>query len=71
MAGFTGITTGNIHGKSCYIPLDDVLRERRTLGLNDSDWQKLLTSTGQPTFLNHGETVPEKFRKESVAKEAH
>jgi len=52
MAGWTGFAVGNLHGRSCYIPLNDVVSERRRIEATSSDWQKLLTSTGQPSFLN-------------------
>jgi len=55
MAGWTGFAVGNLHGRSCYIPISDVISERRKIEASSSDWQKLLTSTGQPSFLNDTE----------------
>jgi len=56
MAGWTGFTVGNINGKACYIPLNKLISERRRIEPTNADWQKLLTSTGQPSFLNREET---------------
>ena len=61
MSGWTGFGVGNISGRSCYIPLKDILKKRSKIEANDSDWQKLLTSTGQPSFLN-GEQYVNKNR---------
>ena len=52
MAGWTGFTVANINGRSCYIPLTKLISARRRIEPTNADWQKLLTSTGQPSFLN-------------------
>ncbi|EGR33429.1 phosphofructokinase family protein, putative [Ichthyophthirius multifiliis] len=54
MAGFTGFTVGHINGRLSYIPLDEICKENSTRRIKPEDraWQRLLASTGQPTFLS-------------------
>jgi 6-phosphofructokinase 1 len=51
MAGWTGFTVGNVHDRACYIPLSEI-NAKRQIEQNDRAWQRLLASTGQPSFLN-------------------
>ena len=52
MAGFTGFTVGKINGKTALIPIE-FLNEHGVshITANDRGWQRLLSSTGQPSFL--------------------
>ncbi|KAL4469541.1 hypothetical protein ABPG74_004794 [Tetrahymena malaccensis] len=53
MAGFTGFTVGHVNNRLCYIPLDEICKEGsgRRIKAEDRAWQRLLASTGQPSFL--------------------
>ncbi len=53
MAGFTNFTCGIIRGISVNLPIDLVANgEKNRLHYEDRGWQRLLASTGQPSFLN-------------------
>eukprot|EP01022_Parablepharisma_sp_SALTPOND_P032066 TRINITY_DN826_c0_g2_i1.p2 TRINITY_DN826_c0_g2~~TRINITY_DN826_c0_g2_i1.p2 ORF type:complete len:531 (-),score=66.17 TRINITY_DN826_c0_g2_i1:6503-8095(-) len=53
MAGFTNFTCGIIRGTSVNLPIDLVANgEKNKLMYDDRGWQRLLASTGQPSFLN-------------------
>ncbi|EGR34352.1 phosphofructokinase, putative [Ichthyophthirius multifiliis] len=54
MAGFTGFTVGHINNKLSYIPLGEITKvgNIRQIQPQDRAWQRLLASTGQPSFLN-------------------
>ncbi len=53
MAGFTNFTCGIIRGISVNLPIDLVANgEKNRLEYADRGWQRLLASTGQPSFLN-------------------
>ena len=65
MSGWTGFTVGNLHSRGCYIPIVDVINRKRTIEGSNRAWQRLLASTGQPSFINNeediatGEVIPE------------
>jgi 6-phosphofructokinase 1 len=52
MAGFTGFTSAVVNLRSCYIPFEEITKEKRFIKSNDRKWQRLLASTGQPSFIN-------------------
>ena len=53
MAGFTGFTVGTINRKSAYIPLEYIVSQgTRILTREDRKYQRMLASTGQPSFTN-------------------
>lgn len=54
MAGFTNFTSGIIRGISVNLPIDLIANgEKNRLVYDDRAWQRLLASTGQPSFLNN------------------
>ncbi len=53
MAGFTNFTCGIIRGTSVNLPIELVAHgDKNRLAYEDRGWQRLLASTGQPSFLN-------------------
>lgn len=56
MAGFTGFSAGHVNNKVAYIPIEDIVSEKykyaKRIQPNDRVWQRLIASTGQPSFLN-------------------
>jgi len=52
MSGWTGFTIANVNDQTCYIPLSEIISSKRQIEENDRTWQRLLASTGQPSFLN-------------------
>jgi len=59
MAGWTGFTVGMVNNRTCYIPLHEVTNPEKPVNIspNDRAWQRLLASTGQPSFLNDEEDI--------------
>ncbi|EAR97364.2 6-phosphofructokinase (macronuclear) [Tetrahymena thermophila SB210] len=57
MAGFTGFSIGHVHNKTCFIPLEEMLsgNYRNRIVASNKNWQRLLASTGQPSFINEEE----------------
>eukprot|EP01017_Pseudomicrothorax_dubius_P000673 TRINITY_DN0_c2357_g1_i1.p1 TRINITY_DN0_c2357_g1~~TRINITY_DN0_c2357_g1_i1.p1 ORF type:complete len:101 (+),score=23.18 TRINITY_DN0_c2357_g1_i1:23-325(+) len=51
-AGFTGFSIGLINGRTVMLPLSEITRELRKISKSSRPWQRLLASTGQPSFLN-------------------
>ena len=54
MAGFTGFSVGHVNNNLVFIPLQEIISNKytNTIQSNDRHWQRLLASTGQPSFLN-------------------
>ena len=52
MSGWTGFTVGTVCDRSCYIPLTEITNGKRSIEPMDRSWQRLLASTGQPSFIN-------------------
>jgi len=54
MAGWTGFTIGNVANRTCMIPLSEITNPPHPTNIRPDDraWQRLLASTGQPSFLN-------------------
>ena len=54
MAGFTGFSVGHVNNHVVLIPLSEMNSGKYTNRIlaNDRHWQRLLASTGQPSFLN-------------------
>ena len=63
MAGFTGFTTGHVNNKIVYIPIDELLSGKyaNKVQADSRDWQRLLASTGQPSFVNDEQKVLSKY----------
>lgn len=59
MGGWTGFTIGMVNNRTCYIPLDEVTQPANPVNIapDDRAWQRLLASTGQPSFLNDEEDI--------------
>lgn len=57
MAGFTGFSAGHVNNKVAYIPIEDIVSDKykhaKRIQPNDRAWQRLIASTGQPSFLNN------------------
>jgi len=49
-AGFTGFTTGQVNGRSCFIPLHMCIGQEQIDVPTDRMWARVVSSTGQPTF---------------------
>lgn len=59
MAGFTGFTVGHVNNSVCMIPLEAIENAgKNRLVPNYRGWQRLLASTGQPSFLNELPPAP-------------
>ena len=56
MAGFTGFSAGHVNNKVAFIPIGDIVSDKykyaKRIQPNDRAWQRLIASTGQPSFLN-------------------
>ena len=54
MAGFTGYGIGIVNKSTVLIPADEMLSEKyaRSILPYDPNWQRLLNSNGQPSFIN-------------------
>jgi 6-phosphofructokinase 1 len=54
MAGFTYFSSGIVNNKTCFIPIEEIISKKYSNRIQPHDraWQRLLASTGQPSFLN-------------------
>ena len=53
MHGFTGFSTGNIRGSSCYIPITTLMEAgTRKVSIRSRIWQRMVTLNDQPDFIN-------------------
>ncbi|XP_010541000.1 PREDICTED: ATP-dependent 6-phosphofructokinase 1 isoform X2 [Tarenaya hassleriana] len=60
MAGYTGFTVGLVNGRHSYIPFYRITEKQNEVVITDRMWARLLSSTNQPSFMNHKEVSPEK-----------
>lgn len=55
MAGFTGFSAGHVNNKVAFIPIEAIVSDKykhaKRIQTNDRSWQRLIASTGQPSFL--------------------
>ncbi|KAF2581207.1 hypothetical protein F2Q68_00000945 [Brassica cretica] len=51
MAGYTGYTSGLVHGRQTYIPFYRITEKQNSVVITDRMWARLLSSTNQPSFL--------------------
>ncbi|XP_050214401.1 ATP-dependent 6-phosphofructokinase 6 [Mercurialis annua] len=51
MAGYTGFTVGPVNGRHAYIPFNRINEKQNKVVITDRMWARLLSSTGQPSFL--------------------
>ncbi|KAL5558621.1 hypothetical protein UlMin_034832 [Ulmus minor] len=51
MAGYTGFTSGLVNGRQTYIPFNRINERQNKVVITDRMWARLLSSTGQPSFL--------------------
>ena len=65
MAGWTGFTTGNVNNRSCYIPVSEIAKSAQKISPEGKAWQRLLTSTGQPSFINEEHSAVMDYEKRS------
>jgi 6-phosphofructokinase 1 len=63
MAGYTGFTSGLVHGRQTYIPFNRITEGQNTVVITDRMWARLLSSTNQPSFLI-AKTANEEKKKE-------
>ncbi|KAF1887052.1 hypothetical protein Lal_00046290 [Lupinus albus] len=58
MAGYTGFTSGLVHGRQTYIPFyfikfyNRIIERQNHVVITDRMWARLLSSTNQPSFVN-------------------
>ena len=67
MAGYTGFSIGSVKGPNAIIPIKAINNSaKRTLGLLDREWQRLLASTGQSQMIcpENMNKVTEKIQKD-------
>ncbi|CAD8131465.1 unnamed protein product [Paramecium pentaurelia] len=59
MAGFSGFTVGHVNNRLAYIPIEELLSGKYSnrVVADSREWQRLLASTGQPSFLNNEEQM--------------
>ena len=59
MAGFTGFSVGHVNNKTVFIPIDEIVSKNYANKIMpyDISWQRLLASTGQPSFINEEEQI--------------
>jgi 6-phosphofructokinase 1 len=59
MSGWTGFTVGLVNNRTCLIPLSEVadIKIPTKVTPHDRAWQRLLASTGQPSFVNEEPTT--------------
>ena len=62
MAGFTGFSVGHVNNQTVFIPIDEIVSKTYANKIlpYDRSWQRLLASTGQPSFINDEEKIVEK-----------
>lgn len=62
MAGFTGFSVGHVNNKTVFIPINEIVSKEYANKIlpYDRTWQRLLASTGQPSFINEEEKLVEK-----------
>ncbi|CAJ2676315.1 ATP-dependent 6-phosphofructokinase 3-like [Trifolium pratense] len=65
MAGYTGFTSGLVHGRQTYIPFNRITEGQNTVVITDRMWARLLSSTNQPSFLI-AKTAHEEKKKEEA-----
>ncbi|GAA0175534.1 hypothetical protein LIER_28688 [Lithospermum erythrorhizon] len=52
MAGYTGFTSGLVHGRHTYIPFNRIIEKQNNVVITDRMFARLLSSTNQPSFLS-------------------
>lgn len=54
MCGYTSFASGHVANKNVMIPLQEFISGHYStrIGRNSPEWQRLLATTGQPSFLN-------------------
>ena len=58
MAGYTGFSVGVINTRTCYIPTSVINSVKRcVISMQDRQYQRLLSNTGQPSFRNETREV--------------
>lgn len=59
MAGWTAYTVGTVNNRTCYIPLNEITHPEHPVNIQPDDraWQRLLASTGQPSFINDEDDI--------------
>jgi len=56
MSGYTNFGIGHLKNRIAMIPLDEMYKaEKFHLKPSDENWQRLLATTGQPSFINNEE----------------
>jgi len=59
MAGFTGMSVGHVNNKTVFLPIDEIVSKNYANSIlpYDRSWQRLLASTGQPSFINDEDEI--------------
>lgn len=55
MAGYTGFVVGPVNGRHSYIPFYRITDTQNKVVITDRMWARLLSSTNQPSFLDHAD----------------
>ncbi|CAL0324249.1 unnamed protein product [Lupinus luteus] len=66
MAGYTGYTSGLVHGRQTYIPFYRITERQNHVVITDRMWARLLSSTNQPSFLGSKSVDEEKKGEEPI-----
>lgn len=63
MAGYTGFSVGHVNNRTVFIPIEEIVSNKYANRIlpYDRAWQRLLASTGQPSFINEEEKIVEKL----------
>ncbi|GAY51240.1 hypothetical protein CUMW_132710 [Citrus unshiu] len=64
MAGYTGYTSGLVNGRQTYIPFYRIIEKQHHVVITDRMWARLLSSTNQPSFMNHKDVIEDKKEEE-------
>jgi len=53
MCGYTNFAIGHLKNRVAMVPIDQTLSNQKyCLKPSDENWQRLLATTGQPSFIN-------------------
>jgi 6-phosphofructokinase 1 len=54
MCGFTNFAIGHLKNRVAMVPIEQMIcADKYCLRPEEENWQRLLATTGQPSFLNH------------------
>lgn len=54
MSGYTNFAIGHLKNRVAMVPIEQMINaDKYCLRPHEENWQRLLATTGQPSFLNH------------------